>query len=463
MDVPNAVKRSACDRCRSKRVRCPRPGNSTAPCPRCVHAGAQCVTGSAGHPGRPRKVRYVDGSTPQGSTLAVGASSPGQWPTPHHTPHAGSDLNGVDVNTVLTATDSTECGQIGSASGFTLLNLVGDMEATTPFHSTEPLPEDFWTTLNLPLAEENVTEPTYHVEPSSQSQHQALFSAPDNADFWFTSLASSEKLPPCPSSFLDPDSIHSNPAITKDVSIGTRLMQVKDKMEKGIEAMGTFFSDPRRMGEDCKEEVAVSMGPTNPVAVFLECINEFLGTIQSLSVITTHVSTHNHHWVVKADAAPFGTQPSSPSSETTLLLLSCYLALMRLCDCLFHGVCHAFSKMESESFKSVKVKAVFRIGGFTSLQDITAKSYAMGIIDVIQGQIQHVERCLGLPAAYSLSGEDLSSSEVPTLDMFASQDRAQLLRAVMEQEDVKTHRGNKSCVQSIRENIKKAAAFFGDQ
>jgi hypothetical protein len=136
---------------------------------------------------------------------------------------------------------------------------------------------------------------------------------------------------------------------------------------------------------------------------------------------------------------------------------------MRLCDSLFHGVCHAFSQMEPESFKSVKVKAVFRIAGITSLQDITAKSYAMGIIDVIQGQIQHVERCLGLPAAHCLSGEeDVSSSHVPTLDMFASHDRGRLLRAVMEQEDVKAHRGNKSCVQSIRENLKETVAFFGD-
>ena len=191
--------------------------------------------------------------------------------------------------------------------------------------------------------------------------------------------------------------------------------------------------------------------------MFLECSNEFLNTIQNLSVGATNASNHDHHWVVTADAASWGTQPSSLSSETTLLLLSCYLSLMRLCNGLFHGVCHAFSHMEPENFKSVKVKAVFRIGGINSLQDITAKSYAMGIIDVIQGQIQHVERCLGLPAAYFLSGEkDVSSSQEPTLDMFASHDRARLLQAVMEQEDVK------SCVQSIRENLKETVAFFGD-
>ena len=394
--------------------------------------------------------------------MAVGASSC----TPHHTPYAGSDPHGLDVNTVLPATESTEWIEIGSGSGTTLLNLGGDMGATTnqPLQSTEPLPEDFWTTFNLPLAEENVTEPTHHDKLSSQSQRQALLSSPDEADFWFTSLASSDKLPA--SSFLDPYSALTNPAPTQEVrvSVGARLMQVKDKMEQGIEIMSTFFSDPRRMVEDCKEDAAISMEPTNPLAVVLESINEFLNIIQNLSVVATNASNHDHHWEVTADAVSWGTQPSSLSSETTLLLLSCYLTLMRLCDCLFHGVCHAFSQMEPESFKSLKVKAVLRIGGITSLQDITAKSYAMGIIDVVRGQIQHVERCLGLPAAYLLSGEeDVSSSQVPTLDIFASHDRARLLRAVMEQEDVKAYRGNKSCVQSIRENLKETLAFFGDQ
>jgi hypothetical protein len=159
--------------------------------------------------------------------------------------------------------------------------------------------------LNLPLAEENVTEPTLHDKLSSQSQHQnqALLNAPDKADFWFTSLASSDKLS-ASSSFLDPYSALSNPAPTQDVSVGTRLMQVKDKMEQGIETMGTFFSDPRRTAEDCKEDAAIGMEPTNPVAVLLECINEFLNTIQNLTVVAINASNHDHHWVVTADLVP---------------------------------------------------------------------------------------------------------------------------------------------------------------
>ena len=376
------------------------------------------------------------------------------------------------MNTILPVTESTEWIEIGSGLGTTLLNLVDDMGAATnqPFQSTDPLSEDpslqrnskFWENLQLPLAEENaatVTEPTHHDKLSSQSQHQALVSAPDRSDFLFTSLAPSDNLPA--SSFPDPFSSLSNPAPTQDVSVGTRLMQVKDKMEQAIESMGTSFFSHSSV-EDCEKDAAFGMEPTNPVSVFLECTNEFLDVIQNLIVVATNASNHDNHQMVTTDAASWDTPSSSLSSETTLLLLSCYLSLMRLCDSFFHGVCHAFSQVKPESFKSVKVKAAFRVGGITSLQDITAKSYAMGIIDVVQGQMQHVERCMGLPAAYCILGEeDVSSSEVPGLDMFSSHDRARLLRAVLEQEDVRAHRGNKSCVQSIRENLKNTVAFLG--
>lgn len=67
---------------------------------------------------------------------------------------------------------------------------------------------------------------------------------------------------------------------------------------------------------------------------------------------------------------------------------------------------------------------------------------------------------MGLPAAYCLSGE-VSASQ-PTRGIFTNGDRARLFHTVMEQEDVKLQRGNKTYVESIRANIKNSVAFFGD-
>jgi hypothetical protein len=55
MDCQPLAKRSACDRCRAKRARCPRTEDTPGPCARCVRAGAECVTGQPGRLGRPRK------------------------------------------------------------------------------------------------------------------------------------------------------------------------------------------------------------------------------------------------------------------------------------------------------------------------------------------------------------------------------------------------------------------------
>ena len=87
------------------------------------------------------------------------------------------------------------------------------------------------------------------------------------------------------------------------------------------------------------------------------------------------------------------------------------------------------------------------------------KAYAVGIVEVIQSHIQTLERCMALPAAYCLSSEATAS---PT-GIFADADRARLLHDVMAQEDVRSRRGNKSHVESIRENIKNSLALFGDQ
>jgi hypothetical protein len=392
--------------------------------------------------------------------MAVGASLPEYWPTPHEAPHVGFDLRVAEGSPSLSATEPSGWFEAGPGSGTYLLDLVDDLggAATAPFQSTEHVPKgsllegnwDFWTAPNLPLAEEN---PATSTEPT-------LF------DVVHTGLGSTDKLSMY--SCLDLFDGLPNPGPTQQLSVGSRLMRFRYKMDQQVTAMGALFSDPRHLVEDCEENQAVGTPPAMPVAVLLECIKEFTDIIQSLRVVArpaaTDASTYGHHRSVTADAAPWAAQPDlSLSSETTLLILSCYLALMRLCDSLFHGVCVCFGQIPPETLKSLKVKTVFRIGDVSSLQDMSAKAYAIGIIDVMQSQIQQLERCLGLPAAYCLSGERAASpAQLSPWEIFASGDRARLLRAVMEQEDVKAYRGNTSCVQSIRENLKKTVAFFGD-
>lgn len=216
--------------------------------------------------------------------------------------------------------------------------------------------------------------------------------------------------------------------LTPAPSAATSLVQFRENIERLLSATGGFLSDPRNIIENCPEDTT-GMTPENPLAVTMLCAEEFVNIIQNLT-------------------------QSAISTETTLLVLSSYLQLLRLYDSLFHDAYQCVSQIPPAAIKSIKVKAVFRVAGISSLQDMPGKTYAKGIVDVIQSHIQAVERCLGLPAVYCLSGEGAASPK----GIFADADRARLLRVVMEQEDVRSR--GKSYVDSIRENISNTIALF---
>ncbi|GAW16652.1 hypothetical protein ANO14919_060880 [Xylariales sp. No.14919] len=427
MGVPKAATRSACDRCRSKRVRCPRAAKSTAPCARCIHVGAQCVTGSPGYPGRPRKARLVEGSVTRAPGMASDSvSTPvsplGYGPTPRdsdgvelYTPESGEPMS---VNMPMEWFDT----------GTTSLNLLDDLEGAG-------------------------------LEPSNPSPHQGLLSTADSLDIMYTGQNSAEMFDF--DSFLAQSTCPLGPSPVPCLSEASSLTRFQEKMEQRVSTMGAFFSDPRNVVEGCKEDDSMVMATENPIAVVLTCTQEFIDIIQGLTGARPAASgplAHNH--LVAPNGAQRIIQAESLSTETALLVLSSYLMLMRLYDSLFHGVSRCFCQQPPEAIKSMKVKAVFRIGGISSLQDMPVKAYAMGIVDVIQCQIRTLERSLGLPAAYCLSDE--ANASQPTSGIFSQEDRAQLFQAVMAQEDVKSSRGGKSYVESIRENIKNSVAFFDD-
>lgn len=147
-------------------------------------------------------------------------------------------------------------------------------------------------------------------------------------------------------------------------------------------------------------------------------------------------------------------------------MLSSYVALMKLYSSTFRHAYQSLSQTPPDTIRSLKAKAVLRIGGTSSLQDIPARVHAVGIIEVIRSHIHRLETCLGLPAAYRLSGEVASSSspqqQSPT-GMFAYGKRARLFQTVMAQEDLQLDGGTKPFTEEIRENMEKAIVLFGGQ
>lgn len=220
------------------------------------------------------------------------------------------------------------------------------------------------------------------------------------------------------------------------------LAGFRDEIDQRIASIDAYYSEPAKVVQRCRDDEDDGAGRDveNPAASLLACSRKFIEIIQSL----THPRT------LTEDAL---------STEVVLLALSSYLALMRLLDALFHRIYKYLCQVPRESWQSLKVKSVLRIGGVSSLQDMPLKAYAMGILDAIQGQVRTVERCMGIPAEYCLSGEAAALSTAAP-GILSRADRARLFWVVVAQEDIKSRRGSKSYVESIRASIKESLAFL---
>ncbi|KAK2794962.1 hypothetical protein FQN52_006841 [Onygenales sp. PD_12] len=434
-----AVRRSACDQCRAKRVRCLRAQDSMAPCARCCYIGARCVTGASGQPGRPPKRRLADGTTPRGTTAASPAdvSSPG----PHCTSSTLRDMDHIEVH----------------APTISGVPAPPPARASPCMADKDPLAhepqQDFWVApggssafFGCPSIDQSrapggdITSITDQLSNPSPSQFQGLLSADDELNaILHLGVDSSTAF----DMDIDPllgheDGILPLTPLPQCLSAASSLVGFREEVDQRIPTIDAYYSDSAKVVQRCKDDGA-GRDVENPVAVLLTYSKEFINIIHSL------------------------TPEDALSTEIVLLALSSYLALMRLFDSLFHRIYNYLCKVPPESYESIKVKSVLRIGGISSLQDMPLKAYAIGILDAIQGQVQIIERRMGVPAEYCLSGKAATSPTATAAPgIFSRADRARLFWAAVAQEDVKSQRGSKSYVESIRASIKESMAFLHD-
>lgn len=483
-----AVRRTACDQCRAKRVRCLRAENSTAPCARCSHIGARCVTGAPGHPGRPRKPRLVDGD----STPRDPAASPAPFSSPGR-PRTSTlrDTNPVELHAPAMPGKPASAGasargcRAGRRTSWDRLDGVAGSEFAVSKPAVHPPRDplahgpqpDFWEApgdsaffWGSPSIEQSPTpgEDIHALmdQLSGPSQLQGLASADDDLNAMLhMGRDSSTALDMDVDPLLDHwEGILPPSPLPKYDSASCSLMRFREEMVQRIAVLDAYFSDPLQVLQGCKEEGAEA---ANPAALLLTCSKEFIDIIQSLTSVTRPTvpkDSYPHNQLVPPDFAPAMHMQTEDalSTEIVLLVLSSYLALMRLYDSVFHCIYKFLCQMPRDSYKSVKVKSVLRIGGISSLQDMPLKTYATGILDAVRGQVQTLERCMGVSAEYCLSGEADASHTAAAPGIFSRADRARLFRAVMAQEDVKSRRGSKSYVESIRASIQDSVVFLDD-
>ncbi|KAL2203720.1 hypothetical protein CC79DRAFT_1336374 [Sarocladium strictum] len=422
-----AVRRSACDQCRAKRVRCLRPQNSPATCARCAHMGAQCVTGATGQPGRPPKSRsrLAEGINVNRATLRTPGSNAATVPLVAPAPGCKDNKHdfswGWDRDSGIACLESPlnslahgrlhladDPGALPSnTNGSTFLYHPSALIEQSPSTAGHEDIISLMDQLHSPSQLQGLLSTDYDLDAM---QVDALLNPWDN-------VAPPSPLPHCA------------------VSPASSLMRFRERMDQHIVAMDNSYvhhSEAHEIVQDCKKEGAVEE-PENPATVLLTCSKDFIDIV---------------HTLIPVD---------SLSTEIVLLVLSSYLSLMRLIDAIFHNVYTFVCRMPQDAFKAVRVKSVLRIGGVASLQDMPMKLYALSTIDAVQSQLRAVEQCLGIPTEHCLSDSEAAAASSPSATtspgIFSRADRAQLFWTAMEQQDVKPRRGGKSYVGSIRANI----------
>ncbi|PQK13173.1 hypothetical protein BB8028_0004g01040 [Beauveria bassiana] len=447
-----AVRRSACDQCRAKRVRCLRAQDSMAPCARCCYMSTPCVTSVSRRPGRPPKQTCadVDGTSSSQNTATSPSFSPASYSSPmarempHNETLAPTPKRASACSPGRHMSRDALHGIVAPHPGIAKSSVYSHLSKDFLSHESQP---GFWAALGD-------SDPFFGSHSIQQSPTPAQDMIP-----W---LLGPDTQPVC-SDYVDET---ASPALDIDVdplldseegllplarpeqsstsSAPSSLMGFREDMDRRIAMVDIYYSEPSKVMQRCRDD-DLGRDVKNPAAALLTCCKTLVDNIQSL-LPPDYLCTKTEDGL---------------DTETLLLIMSCYLAMMRLFDSVFHRIYKHLCQVSPQSYLPSKVKSVIRIGGLSSLQDMPLKTYAVGVLDAIQCQVQTLERLMGIPTEYCLAGEAAPSSTTAS-GIFSRVDRARLFWIVMTQDDVKSRRGPKSYVQSIRTSMKESLAFLDD-
>lgn len=247
-----------------------------------------------------------------------------------------------------------------------------------------------------------------------------------------------------PDLLLDGEQVDASQSLPlSTLNAASALLQIREDIEHGIGSIYVYYSHQDQALQDCTQEV-LEKEAERPMALLFSCIQRFTNVVQSLVSFSR----------------PSPQTEQALSTEIVLLILSGYLATMRLLDTLFHCMYEYICKLPPASYKSMGVKSVLRIGGIKTLQDMPFKMYAMSVLETIQTQVHNLEKYMGIPREYCLAAETSSGSTETGGGIFSSPNRSRLFRDTMSQEDLKPCWGEMSYVESIRASIKKSLVFL---
>ncbi|RDW74768.1 hypothetical protein BP6252_05910 [Coleophoma cylindrospora] len=454
--VPPNSKRSACDRCRSQKLRCPPRENGSQACMRCTRAGVQCVTIHSKPLGRPAAVL-----APQPNPRPAGeAGSKGIQNTSRaaQAPTAPS----VHPPTLETPLSSSWPWLVQEGSELDFLPSQDGMPPSTP--------EDFLNRISSQaslsdasvfsdaLRNEERVGPRWEDKDDLFSLHLPSDLAMDGRMDWMDAL---EEYPQPKDHLVYQRSIQS---IVSDFECDPRLSRLSVHLSRQIQLclarpqpsyttiMGTSFLEDPRDGKDSD-----GMLNSNLFGDMLCSTSEFLAIIQSYGVVeSSSVSSEDRPQTTYKLRPPLGV-------INVLNLLASYLQIIAICDNLFLRLHERLCAASQSPVSGLQTLPGLRLAGFPVQQGNLQTKL---LIHAIQHQFETIEKILGLPPEFRVS--DRREAYMGLLD----DERAQsLLKATMNEKLINGAHGIDTqgpmnrvwglrALVSLRANIEKVRLFL---
>ncbi|EXJ70350.1 uncharacterized protein A1O5_06418 [Cladophialophora psammophila CBS 110553] len=432
--------RSACDRCRSQKLRCPRSDKSKGdPCARCLGVGVQCVTSSARPLGRPRttgvaerRTRSIKTGNTAPETLSVGLTSP----------RPPSTTVGVQPCSNLWT----------SASLDPFSDYLPDPSIVTGSYFENPVPSLTFQT-NVECAFDLQLPP--HDDLFDIRLPTELSQRPQNS---FSQPAFAESHSQGPS--LEP----SKPADTL-----TALSRLNEDIVRQHSQLNSYLWGPVNGAQHCLDKFHKVEG--NPMAELLQSTSQFVAILENLerlSLPPNKTVDRSLPHLPPASDSDFYTSISeqretmSPvhgsstdvkplSMPVALMLLSSYLLLVELYDALFIRVRDALSKL-ADVYAFFHELPEFRVAGLPSMK---VHLYAKIILQIIEHHFDRLGRLLGLPKEF-----DLSEQTTHCKGLLGTTDLSQLLQVTMTQMSGSPRTSGSLTLKSFRSNLKGIQAML---
>lgn len=464
-----ASKRSACDRCRAQKLRCPQTEpQSNEPCARCARAGAICVTSSARPLGRPRTI-HQDGSKVSKMPSATGLERSTRTrelvaDTPRKVPRLAATTSTWDPPEE--PPDLLECAS--SHSDRTLSWMLN--EGSSLFSGIH-LPE-----------EDGGIDPLCTLQPDKAvgagmkfNQHTSNDTYNNDLQNWIPDVDTlGSDYPECNDLALEMNRKSSEPPNGAEALIG--LARLNESITRQL-ARAKMFPWRASAAHGACSERHQGTG-ANGVAEVLQSTSEFINILRKIFPASASALSRPSLADHRAPSLPDSgisacpslsdgqLQDFSPTSSrtvstasplsmsTVLLLLSSYIQLLQLYDTIFHHVYDLFSETPSHVMGLCpgQAQSHFRVMG---LDAIDGHLHVKILIQVIEHHLESLETLIDLPADFRLSEPPNSSKGI-----LSNMNLSELVQIIMTQIEECPQNPGKSVVESLRSGIKRVKGLL---